>query len=96
MLVTSRCRATECQFARVVGDVIVRYPIEDRPVVTAADLEHWLAKRQKIVEQLKAYLVDGRHSSSHGVDTTESEIERLRVRLAEHQAIIAAIRARYL
>ena len=65
-------------------------------MATAADLEHWLAKRQKIVKQLKAYLVDGRHSSGHGVDTTESEIERLRVRLAEHQAIIADLRTRYL
>lgn len=70
------------------------FPLEVSEMATESDLEHWLAQRQKIAEQLKSFVVDGRHTSCNGVDTTDSEIERLRVRLAEHQAIIADLRAR--
>ena len=59
-----------------------------------ADLEHWLTHRRKVAEQLKSFVVDGKHTSCNGVDTTEGEIERLRVRLAEYQAIIADLRSR--
>lgn len=61
-----------------------------------ADLEHWLTLRRKVAEQLKSFVVDGIHTSCGEVDTTEGDIERLRVRLAEYQAIIADLRSRRL
>ena len=59
-----------------------------------SDLDHWLGQRKSIVEQLRSLLIDGRRTVSKGVDTTEDEVKRLRASLAEHEAIVAELRAR--
>lgn len=56
--------------------------------------DRWLAERRRLAAQLKALRVDGKRTHGNGVDTTERDISRLRVGLANLEAIVTELRPR--